>query len=151
MLYGKITQLYIFVVVQLLSNIWLFVTPWTAVPQAPPSSTISRSLFRFMSIESMMVSNHLILLLPSVFPSISVFSSESALYIRWPKYWNFSISPSNEYSGLISFRVDWFDLLALQQTLKSLLQHHWRIDESIDSLALSLLYGPILTSVHDYW
>ena len=157
MLYSKIIQLYIFVVVvQLLSHIWLFVTPWMAVLQAPPPSTISRNLFQFMSIESMMLSNHLILccpllLLPSVFPSIRVFSRESALYIRWPKYWSFSISPSNEYSRLISFRVDCFDLLAVQGTLKHSLQHHWRIDESISSLALSLLYGPILTSVHDYW
>ena len=100
--------------------------------QAPLSSTVSQSLFRFMSIESMILSNHLILchpllLLPSIFPSIRGFSNESALRIRWPKYWSFSISPSNEYSGLTSFRIDWFDLLAVQGTLKSLLQlHNWK-------------------------
>ena len=106
-------------------------TPWTAVLQAFLSFTISLSLFRFMSIELVMLSNHLILccpffLLPSVFSSIRVFSSESALHIRWPKDWSFSfsISPSNEYSGLISFRIHWFDLLAVQGTLKSVLQHH---------------------------
>ena len=119
------------VVVQSLSHVWLFATPWTATHQASLSFTISHSLLRFMCIESMMLSNHLILchalfLLPSIFPSTRVFSNESALLIRWPKYWNFnfSISPSNEYSGLISFRIDWFDLLAVQGTLKSLLQHH---------------------------
>ena len=105
--------------------------PWTAAPQASLSFTISRSLLKLMSIESMMPSNHLILcrpllLLPSIFPSIRVFSNESALCIRWPNYWSFSfsISPSNKYSGLISFRIDWFDLLSVQGTLKSLLQHH---------------------------
>ena len=105
--------------------------PWTAAHQASLSFTISWSLLRFMSIESVMPSNHRILchpllLLPSIFPSIRVFSNDSALLIRWPKYWSFSfsISPSNEYSGLISFRIDWFDLLAVQGTLKSLLQHH---------------------------
>ena len=107
----------------------LFVTPWTAAHQASLSFTISRSLLKPMSTESVMPSNHLILchpllLLSSIFPSISVFSSESALHIRWPKYWSFSFNPSNEYSGLISFRMDWFDLLAVQGTLKSLLQHH---------------------------
>ena len=108
-----------------------FVTPWTAARQAPLSITNSRSLLKFMSIESMMPSNHLILcrpllLLPSIFPSIRVFSNESALHIRWPKDWHFSfsISPSNEYSGLISFRMDWLPHLAVQGTLKSLLQHH---------------------------
>ena len=117
-------------VVQSLSCIWLFVTPWTAACQASLSFTISQSLLKSMSIELVMSSNHLILccllLLPSTFPIISVFSSELALHIRWPKYWNisFSISPSNEYSGLISFRMDWFDLLAVQGTLKSLLQDH---------------------------
>ena len=107
-----------------------FVTSWTAVCQAPQSSTISRSLLKLMSIELVMLSNHLnlwchLLLLPSIFPSIRVFFSELALCIRWPKYWSFScsISPSNEYSGLIAFRIDWFDLLAVQETLKSLLQH----------------------------
>ena len=107
------------------------VTPWAAVHQASLSFTISWSLLKLMFLESVMPSNHLILchpllLLPSIFPSIRVFSSELALHIRWPKYWSFSfsISASNEYSGLISFRIDWFDLLAVQGTLKSLLQHH---------------------------
>ena len=117
--------------VQLLSRVWLFVTPWTASRQAFLSITNSRSLLKLMSLESVMPSCHLILchpllLLPSMFPSIRVFSNESVLRIRWPKYWSFSfsISPSNEYSGLITFRMDWFDLLAVQGTLKSLLQHH---------------------------
>ena len=106
-------------------------TPWTAACQASLSITNARSLPKLMSFESVMPSNHLILChpllhLPPIFPSIRVFSNESALRIRWPKYWNFSfsISPSNEHSGLISFRMDWFDLLAVQGTLKSLLQHH---------------------------
>ena len=106
-------------------------TSWTAAPQASLSFTKSRSLLKLLSIESVIPSNHLILchsllLLPSIFPSIRVFSSESVLHIRWPKYWSFSfsISPSNEYSGLISFRIDWFDLFGVQGTLKSLLQHH---------------------------
>ena len=106
-------------------------TPWTAACQSSLSFTISWSLLKLMSIESVMPSNHLILcrpllLLPSIFPSIRVFSSESALRIRWSKHWSlsFSISPSSEYSGLISFRIDWFDLFAIQRTLKSLLQHH---------------------------
>ena len=114
-----------------LSHVQLFATPWTAARQASLSITNSRSLLKLMSIESVMPSNHLILcrpllLLPSIFPSIRVFSNESALRIRWPKYWSFSfnISPSNEHSGLISFRMDWLDLLAVQGTLKSLLQHH---------------------------
>ena len=114
--------------VQSLSHVWLFATPWTAVCQASLSFTISQSLQKLMSIESMMPSNHLIIcypicLLPSVFPSIMVFSNESVLHIRWPKYWiySFSISPTNEYSGLISFRMDWLDLLAVQGALKSLL------------------------------
>ena len=116
-------------VVQSLSGVWLFVTPWTAAHQSPLSSTTSQSLLKFMCFELVMLSNHLIfghpLLLPSMIPSIRVFSSELALYIRWPKYWGFSISPSNEYSGSISFRIDWFDLHAVQEkTLKSLLQHH---------------------------
>ena len=109
----------------------LFATPWTAAHQVSLSFTISQSLLKLRSIESVMPSNHLILchpllLLHSNFPSIRVFTSESALRIRWPKYWSFSfnISPSNEYSGLISFRMDWLDLLAVQGTLKSLLQHH---------------------------
>ena len=117
--------------VQLLSRVKLFVTPWTAACKASLSVANSQSLLKLMSIESVMPSNHLILchpllLLPSIFPSIRVFSNESVLCIRWPKYWSFSfsISLSNEYSGLISFRMDWLDLLAVQGTLKSLLQHH---------------------------
>ena len=115
-------------VVQLLSHIRLFTTPWTAARQASLSFTISRSLLKLMSSESVVPSNHLIryvpLLLPSIFPSIRVFSNESDLHIRWPKYWSFSfsISPSNEYSGLISFRIEWFYFLGVQGTLKSLLQ-----------------------------
>ena len=117
--------------VQLLSRVQLFATPCTAIFQASRSITNCRSLSKLMSIESVMPSNHLILcrpllLLPSIFPSIRVFSNESALHIRWPKYWSFSfnISSSNEHQGLISFRMDWFDLLAVQGTLKNLLQHH---------------------------
>ena len=106
----------------------LFATPWTAAHQVTLSFTISWSLLKLLSVESVMSSNHLILccplLLPSLFPSIGVFSNELALGIRWPKYWSFSISSSNEYTGLISFRIDWFDLLAAQGTVKSLLQHH---------------------------
>ena len=102
--------------------------PWIAAHQDSRSFTTSQSLLKPMSIELVMPSNRLVLfcplLLPSVFPSIRVFSRESSLHIRWPKYWSFSISPSSEYSGLISFRIDWFDLLAVQGTLKSLLQHH---------------------------
>ena len=119
------------VVVQSLSHVQLFASPGTAAHQASLSFTISWSLLRFMSVESMVPSNHLILscplrLLPPIFPSIRVFSNVLALHIRWPKYWSFSfsISPSNEYSRLISFRTDWFDLLAVQGTLKSLFQHH---------------------------
>ena len=119
------------VAVQSLSRVQLFVTPWTAARQASLSITNSQSLFKLMSIESVMPSNHLIfchplLLLPSIFSSIRVFSNESAVHIRWPNYWSFSlsISPSNEYSGFISFRIDWFDLLVVQGILKSLLQHH---------------------------
>ena len=121
---------HIVVVVQLLSCVQLFVTPWTAAHQASLSFTISQSLLKLMSIESVMPSNHLVLchplLLPSIFPSIRVFSNESVLCTRWPKYRSFSfiISPSNEYSGVISFRMDWLDLLAVQGTLKSLLQHY---------------------------
>ena len=119
------------VAVQPFSHVWLFATPWTAACQASLSFTISWSLLKLMSIKLVMPSNHIILchpllLLPSIFPSIRVFSNESALCIRCPKYWSFSCSirPSNEYSGLISFRIDWFDLLAIQGTLKHLLQHH---------------------------
>ena len=125
---GVLTDLGDFV--QFLGHVRLFLTPWTAASQAFLSFTISWNLLRLMSIESVMPSNHLILcrpllLLPSMFPSIRVFSGESALRIRRPKYWSFSfsISPSNEYSGLISFRMDWLDLLKVQRTLKSLLQY----------------------------
>ena len=140
-------------VVQSLSRVQLFATPWTAACQASLSFTISWSLLKFMSIESVMLFNHLILchslfLLPSIFPSIRAFCNESALHIRWSQYWSFSISPSNEYSGLITFRIDWFDLLAVQGTLKSSPEAQF---ESVNSLRLSLLNGPTLTSVHDYW
>ena len=116
-------------IVQSLSCVWLFVTSWITACQASLSITNSRSSLKLMSIELVMPSNHLILccpllLLPSIFPGIKVFSSELALHIRWPNYWSFSVSPSNEYSGLISFRIDWFGLLAIQGTLKSLLQQH---------------------------
>ena len=140
-------------VVQLVSCVRIFATPWTAACQAPLPSAVSWSLLEVMSTELVMLSSHLILcllllLLSSVFPSIRVFSSESALHIRWPKYWSFSfsISPSNEYAGLISFRIDWLDLLAVQETLNSLLQHH-----NSKASVLSLLYGSTLISVCDYW
>ena len=127
----------------------------TAACQASLSITNSWSLLKLISIESVMPSNHFILcrpllLLPSIFPSIKVFSSESVLRIRWPKYWSFSssISPSNEYSGLISFRMDWLDLLAVQGTLKSSPTPQFK---SINSSVLSFLYSPTLTSIHDYW
>ena len=130
-LYFLYISICVFVVVQSLSHVQLFATPWTAARQASLAFTSSLSLLKLMSIESVTPSNHLILcrpllLLPSIFPSIRVFSNESALRIRWLKYWSFSfsISPSNEYSGLISFRMDCFDLLAVQGTLKHLLQHH---------------------------
>ena len=130
--------------VQSLSRVQLSATPWTAARQTFQSITNSRSLLKVMSFESVMPSNHLILccpllLPPSIFPSIRVFSNESVLCIKWPKYWSFSfsISPSNEYSGLISFRIDGLDLLAGQGTLKSLLQHH-------SSKASILLYSPTL-------
>ena len=116
--------------IQSLSHVQLFATTWTAACQASLSFIISQSLLKLMSTESVMLSNHFILccplLLPSVFPSLMVFSKESVLHIMWPKYWSFSfsISPSNGYSGLISFRMDWLDLLAVQGTLQSLLQHH---------------------------
>ena len=141
--------------VQSLSSVWLFVTPWTAAHQVSLSITNTQSLFKLMSIESGMPSNHLILCRPllfppSIFPSISVFSKESVHRIRWPKYWSFSfsISPSNEYSGLISFRRDWLDLLAVQGTLKSLLQHH-----SSKALVLqrSAFFTVQLISIHDHW
>ena len=141
------------IVVHLLSHAQLFITLWTAACQAPLSFTVSWSLLRFMSIESMMLSNYLILccpllLLPSVFPSIKAFSSESALHIRGPKCWSFSISPFNEYSGVISFRIDLFDLLGVQRTLESSPTPRFK---SMNSLVLSFLYSPTLTSIHDYW
>ena len=123
-------QSFSFSSVQSLSCVWLFATPWTAAHRVSLSFTNSRSLLKLMFIKSMMPSNHLILwcplLLPSILPSIRVFYNQSVLRIRWPKYWSFSfsLSPSNEYSELISFRIDWLDLLAAQGTLKSLLQHH---------------------------
>ena len=120
-----------FVVVQSLSHVQLFAAPWTVAHQPSLSFNISQRVLKLMSIELVIPSNYFILchplfLLPSIFPSIRVFSNESVLHIRWTQYWSFSfsISPSNEYSGLISFRIDWFDLLAVQGTLKSLLQHH---------------------------
>ena len=140
--------------VQSLSCVRLFATPWTAACQASLSITNSRSLLKLVSIESVMPSNHLILchplLLPSNFPSIRVFSHELALCIKWPKYWSFSfsISPSNEYSGPISFRMDWLDLLAVQGTLKSFPTPQFK---SIISSVLSFLYSPTLTSIHNYW
>ena len=133
----------------------LFVTPMDSSTPGFPVFHYIWSLLKLMSIELVMPSNHLILchpllLLPSIFPSTRVMSSESALHIRWPKYWNvgFRISPSNEYSGLISFRIDWFDLLAAKRILKSSWTPQFK---NINSLALSLLHGPTLTSIHDYW
>ena len=129
--------------------------PWTAALQASLSISKSWSLLKLMSIELVMPCNHLILccpvlLPPSIFPSIRVFSNESVLCIRWPKYWSFSsnISPSNEYSGLISFRIDWLDHLEVQGTLKSSPTPQFK---SISSSALNFLYSPTLTSIHDYW
>ena len=141
--------------VQSLSHIQVFVTPWTAAHQAYLCITNSHSLPKLMSIELVMPSNHLILchpllLLPSIFPSIRVFSSESVLHIRWPKYWSFSfsVSPSNEHTGLISFRMDWLDLLAVLGTQESSPTPQFK---SINSLVLSFLYSPTLKSVHDHW
>jgi len=149
-------NIYKYFVVQSVSHVQLFVTSWTAARQASLSFIISQSLLKLMSIESVMPSNRLVLchplpFLPSIFPSIRVFSNESSLCIGWPKYWSFifSISPSNEYSGLISFRIDWFDLLAVHGTLQE--SSPTPQFKSINSLMLSLLYGPILTSIHDYW
>ena len=141
--------------VQSLSHVRLFATPWTAAHQASLSITNSWSLLKLISIELVMPSNYLILchpllLLLSSFPSIRVFSNESALRIRWPKYWSFSfnISPSNEHPGLISFRKDWLDLLAVQEILKSLLQHH---SSKASVLWHSAFFMVQLTSIHDYW
>ena len=142
------------IVVQSLSHVQHSLTPWTAAPQASLSFTISWSLLKLMSIESMMPSNHLILchpllLLTSIFPSIRGFSKESGLQIRRPKYWSFSfnVSPSNEHSGLISFRIDWFHLPAVQ-TLKSLLQHH---NLNVKIIWHSAFFMVQLTPIHDYW
>ena len=142
--------------VQSLSRVWLFATPWTcSMPGLPVHHQILENLLKLMFIESVMPSNHLIpghtlLLLPSIFPSIRVFSNESVLCIRWPKYWSFSfsISTSNQYSGLISFRMDWLDHLAAQGTLKSLLQHH---SSKASILRHSAFFIVQLTSIHDYW
>ena len=141
--------------VQLLSRVQLFGTPWTAAHQASLSITNSWTLLKLISIASVMPSNHLILRCPLlqslIFNSIRVFSNESAFCIRWPKYWSFSlsISPSDEYTGLISFRIDWLGLLAVQGTLKSLLQHHSSKASVLQHLAF--FYSPNLISIHDYW
>ena len=141
--------------VQSLSRVRLCATPWTAARQASLSITNSRSLLKLMSVELVMSSSCLILcrpllLPPSIFPSIGVFSNESVLCIRWPNHWSFSfrISSSNEYSGLISFRIDWFDLLAVQGTQESSPTPQFK---SINSLAFSILYSLTLTFIHDYW
>ena len=142
--------------VQSLSRVRLFATPWIAARQASLSITNSRSSLRLTSIESVMPSSHLILchsllLLPPIPPSIRVFSNESTLSMRWPKYWSFSfsISPSNEQLGLISFRMDWVDLIAVQGTLKSLFQYHSSKASILQRSAF--FYNPTLTSIHDYW
>ena len=144
-----------FISVQSLSRVRLFATPWIAARQASLSITKPRSSLRLTSIESVMPSNHLflcrpLLLLPSIFPTIRVFSNESVLHIRWPKYWSFSfnISPSNEYPGLVSLRMDWLDLLAVQGTLKSLLQHH---SSKASILWHSAFFTVQLISIHDHW
>ena len=148
--------------VQLLSYVWLFTNPWTAARQASLSITNSWSLLKLMSIKLVMLSNHLILccplrLPPSIFPNIRLFSNES-VHIKWPKYWSFSfsISPSNEYSGLTSFRMDCLNLPAVQGTLKSLLQHHSSkastlLRSAFYKLTISWTISPTLTSIHDYW
>ena len=170
-LFFSCTESLLFSSVQSLSHVRLFATPWTTACQASLSNTNSWSLLKLMSIKSVISSNHLILchtlLLPhSIFPSIKVFTRESVLRISWPNYWSFSfsISPSNEYSGLISFRMDWLDLLAAQGTLKSLPQHHsskasfqrmtkftTKKKKSINASVLNFLYSPTLTCIHDYW
>ena len=141
---------------QSLSRVRLLVTPWIAACQASLSITNSQSLLRLTSIESVVPSSHLILcrshlLLPTIPPRIRVFSNESTLRMRWPKYWSFSFSiiPSKEHPGLITFRMDWLDILAVQGTPKSLLQHH--SSKSINSSVLSFLHSPTLTSIHDHW
>ena len=153
---GKTIALTQFSSVQSLSRVQLFATPWTTAHQASLSITNSQSPPKPMSIELVMPSNHLIicrplLLLPSIFSSIRVFSNESALRIRWPKYWSFSfnISPSNEHPGLISFRMDWLHLLAVQGTLKSLLQHNSSKASVLQCSAFFIV--PTLTSIHDHW
>ena len=140
--------------VQSLSRVWFFATLWTTARQASLSITNSQSLLRLMSIKSVMPSKHFIFchpfFLPSIFPSIRVFPSESVLCIKGPEFWSFSfnISPSNEYSGLTSFKIDWLDLLAVQQTLKSPLQHH---SSKVSILQVHrFIHGLTLTSVHDY-
>ena len=142
---------------QLVSSVWLLATPWIAAHQASLYITNPRNLPRLMSIELVMPSNYLIpfrplLLLPSIIPNIRVFSNESALHIRWPKYWSFifNINPSNEHRGLISFRMGWLDLLAVQGTLKILSSLTPQF-KSINSSVLSFLYSPTLTSTHCYW
>ena len=143
--FKQLTLFWLFYIVGSVSHscVWLFTAPWTAARQAALSFSISGSLLKLMSIELVMPSNHLIFchprfLLPSIFPNIGVFSSELVLHIRWPNYWSFSfsISPSNEYSRLIPFSIDWFDLLVIQGTFKSLLQHH--------SLKASILFCPAI-------
>ena len=140
--------------IQLLSSVQLFATPWIAARQASLSITNSRSLLKLMPIESVMPSSHLILchplLLPPIPPSIRVFSNESTLHMRWPKYWSFSfsVSPSNEHPGLISFMMDWLDLLAVQGTQESSPTPQYK---SINFSALSFLYSPTFTSIHDHW
>ena len=154
--FSSLISFSIFSSVQSLSHVQLFATPWTAAHQASLSITNSRSLPKPMSIKLMMPSNHFILchsllLPPSIFPSIRVLSNESALRIRWPKYWSFSfnISPSSEHPGLISFRMDWLDLLAVQGTLKSLLQHH--SSKASVLLCSAFFYSLTLKSIHNYW
>ena len=139
----------------MLSRVQLFATPWTAAHQASLSITNTQSLLKLTSIESVMPSNHLILCLPlllpaSVFPSMRDFSNESVLHIRWPKYWifSFNISPSNEYSGLISFRMDWLEILEVQGSQESSTTPQFK---SKNSSTLSFLYSPTLKSIHDYW
>ena len=147
--------IYQFSSVQSLSHVLLFVAPWTAACQASLFITNTESFLKLTSIELGMPSNHLILcrpllLLPSIFASIRVFSNESVFRLKWPKYWNFSfsISPSNEYSGVISFRIDGLDLLAVQGTLRSILQYH---SSKASILWLSAFFIVLLTSIHDYW
>ena len=139
--------------VQSLRPVLLFATPWTASCQASLSIINSQNLLKLMSIESVMPSDHLILcwpllLPPSIFPSITVFSNESVLCSRWPKYWSFSFTPANKYSGLISFRKDWLDILALRDSQESSLTPQFK---SINSLMLSIFYSPTLTYIGDYW